>query len=318
MELIGVLCIHVDDFCYGGNKEFNEQVIGNFRKRLQVGEIQSRKFCHIGVDVEQNEGEILLDQGNYVNKFRLPMGSDFKDREGLNAEEMKIYRGIIGRLNWVVQHSRPDLAFEVSEGGMAFQEAKGSDMVKLLKAAKKMKKETYKLRIQKLKGKVFWDVYSDASYGNVGEDKSQIGYIISLRDGYGNRCPIFWKSVRAKRVARTVVEAEALGFCEAAEMTIYLNKLMAEVIGTNTAEILVRTDNMTLRNGLNSSTGLKSRRLRIDIAAIREMILRREIQVEWVDANQQLADVLTKTDVSKRAIRKYMFGEEKTEKRGEV
>ena len=86
--------------------------------------------------------------------------------------------------------------------------------------------------------------------------------------------------MRAKRVARTVVEAEALGFCEAAEMTIYLNKLMAEVIGTNTAEILVRTDNMALRNGLNSSTGLKSRRLQIDIAAIREMILRREIQVE--------------------------------------
>ena len=85
-----------------------------------------------------------------------------------------------------------------------------------------------------------------------------------------------------------------------------------EVIFWLKQDILVKTDNQTLEDGLKSSTGVKSRRLRIDIAAIKEMIARNEIQVEWVENTEQLADVFTKDGkkAKKKAFRKFMYGKE--------
>ena len=312
LELIGLMCIHVDDFCYGGNREFNDEVISKMSQRLRVGETQKGKFCYLGVEVEQSNNMIHLNQFNYIRRMCLPRMREFERKDSLNVEDMKAYRGVVGKLNWVTQNTRPDLAFEVSEGGQCFQQARGSDMIKLLKVGQKMKNDECELQFRRLKGKLSWEVYSDASYGNVGDGKSQIGYIISLKDECGNRCPIFWKSIRAKRVARSVMDAEALGVNEAAEMAIYLKELLTETIGGNKQDILVKTDNLTLEDGLKSSTGVKSRRLRIDIAAIKEMIARNEIQVEWVENTEQLADVFTKDGkkAKKKAFRKFMYGKE--------
>ena len=118
-------------------------------------------------------------------------------------------------------------------------------------------------------------------------------------------------------MARSTTEAEALALNDAAEMGIYMNKLMMEILGSRPKKIQIRTDNMSLQKALKSSVGVKSRRLRIDIAAIREMISLGIIQVEWVGTKGQVADIFTKTDVSRKAIKEYMYGKEKTEEGGE-
>ena len=318
LELIGVMVIHVDDFCYGGNEEFNKEIIGTLKRRLNVGEVQKRKFCYLGVGVEQEKDRIYLDQSNYIKKITVPLVQDFEGKGVLSEVGMKAYRGVIGKMNWISQHTRPDMAFEVSQGGQFFQEAKGEDMVNVLKVVQKMKRKDFKMRFQQLRGRLQWEVYTDASYGNVGEGRSQIGYMISLRDSIGSVCPIYWRSVRAKRVARSTTEAEALALTEASEMTIYLDSLMMEVVGKNRLEVLIKTDNETLEKALKSSTGVKSRRLRIDLAAIKEMVARKEIGIQWITNKQQVADVFTKIEATKRSIREYVYGKEQTEKRGEV
>ena len=40
------------------------------------------------------------------------------------------------------------------------------------------------------------EVFSDASLGNVEGVKSQVGYMIGLRNEKGERCPLAWKSGR--------------------------------------------------------------------------------------------------------------------------
>ena len=37
-KLIGVMVTHVDDFCYGGNREFFGNTIGVLKKKLHIGE----------------------------------------------------------------------------------------------------------------------------------------------------------------------------------------------------------------------------------------------------------------------------------------
>ena len=57
-------------------------------------------------------------------------------------------------------------------------------------------------------------------------------------------------------------------------------------------------DNKSLINNLSSSKIVSDRRLRIDIARIKEMIEKKEINVVWIDGKNQIADALTKRGAS--------------------
>src|SRR5215469_8359699 len=50
-ELIGIMCIHVDDLCFGGNEEFEEKVINIIRKKLQTGPIEQKSFKYVGINI---------------------------------------------------------------------------------------------------------------------------------------------------------------------------------------------------------------------------------------------------------------------------
>ena len=313
-NLKGVMCTHVDDFCFGGSKDFEVTVIGKLKEILKVGEIQEKSFSYIGVNVEQRESEIFVDQEKYTESFKVPAVDQYKGMGKLGTEDMKVYRGIVGKMNWVAQHSRPDVSFNVSLSGRHFQTASGTNMVDLIKMVKGLKRKGGKLKFQKLSRGMAWEVFSDASLGNIDECFSQIGFIISLKDENGNRCPVYWKSVRARRVVRSATEAEAIALNEAAEMTMYLNELWREITGGEGLKITITTDSKTLESGLKSSTGVKSRRLRIELAGIREMIDNEEIYVNWVFDKEQVADALTKEEGRKGLLRDYVFGEGKTRK----
>ena len=100
--------------------------------------------------------------------------------------------------------------------------ANAGDMRRLIKLAEKAKNSVVEVNMGRLEREsVQMEVYSDASFGNVEGRKSQIGYIIGLRDRRGERCPLAWKSRVGKRVARSTIEAEAIGLGEALEMAVF-------------------------------------------------------------------------------------------------
>ena len=316
-ELIGIMCVHVDDFCFGGSREF-EKVISELSTLLKVGEVQSGNFTYVGINICEDNDGITLEQENYIKKIEVRKEERYKEKEQMTESEITEYRGLVGKLNWVTQCTRPDFSFDVSQAGRSFQGGRGEEMIKLIKTTKKMKKTRGAVRIQRLQERdVYWEVYCDASLGNVDEGKSQIGYIISLKDETGKRCPIFWKSVRAKRVARSATDAEALSLIEAAEMVTYLNHLWIQFGGKEDTLVIMKTDNKPLELALKSRVPVKGRSLRIDIAAIKEVIKKGDICVGWVSSEDQIADALTKEVTSKRKLRKYVFQENENEKRGE-
>lgn len=308
-ELIGIMCAHVDDFCFGGSEEFQKKVIGGLLGKLKIGAREKRDFKYIGVNVRQESEEIWMEQKSYVKSIRIPDVKRFNGDRKLKIAEMKEYRSLIGQLNWVAQHTRPDIGFSVSDMSSSFQEGTTSDMRGLVKLANSVKEREVQIKLERLEeGKERWEVYSDASFGNIGNSQSQMGYIISLIDDEGRKCPIQWKSMRIKRVAKSTIEAEALSLGEAAEAAIYLNKIWEEIVGRQIS-VVVKTDSKTLESALKATTGVKSRRLRIDIAAVKEMIAVGEVEeIEWVSGKNQVADVLTKRGVGGNNIRQYVSG----------
>ena len=303
--LIGVLCTHVDDFIYGGNSQFEGSVMKILRTRLEIGLEQEKKFKYIGIEVEANHDTVSLSQAGYVQKMKIPERKRFlKDRE-MNSEEQTAYRSLVGQLNWLAQQTRPDIAYDVSERSQKCKGATASDMRKLIKIAEKAQSEQKRITIQKLNGPLKLEVYADAAFG--GEDgNSQIGYILTMVDDKGGKAPLYWKSHKAKRVARSTLEAETLSFAEAAEVGVYLKELWKELVSEG-IPIYMKTDCKSLKDNLESTSLVANKRLRIDIAAIKEMVEKGDIEkVAWISSREQLADALTKQKGEKGLLMTYL------------
>ena len=62
----------------------------------------------------------------------------------------------------------------------------------------------------------------------------------------------------------------------------------------DTNSIIAFTDNLSLVDASNTTTQVSDKRLRVELAAIREMQEQSEISIRWISKENQLADVLTK------------------------
>ena len=66
--------------------------------------------------------------------------------------------------------------------------------------------------------------------------------------------------------------------------------------------IEVYTDCKSLYDNIYSKKNVREKRLRIDIAMIKEAIEGKDIQVHWVDTSKQLANCLTKQGASSKEL----------------
>ena len=63
--------------------------------------------------------------------------------------------------------------------------------------------------------------------------------------------------------------------------------------------IEMRTDNRSLFDAIQSTTPVEDKRLRVDMAILREMLIKGEIEhITWKPRMEQLADCLTKAGAS--------------------
>ena len=62
----------------------------------------------------------------------------------------------------------------------------------------------------------------------------------------------------------------------------------------NPPAVLLVTDSKSLKDNLESTRVIEDPRQRVDVARLKEMVRKQEIQVKWVSSGMQLADSLTK------------------------
>ena len=144
-------------------------------------------------------------------------------------------------------------------------------------------------------------VYTDASYDNLPYGGSQGGHIIFLSDSYNNSCPIAWRSTKIKRVVKSTLAAETLAFVDGAEQAFLMSHLLAEIIykkKKSNLTIECRTDNKSLFQASHTLKTLSDSRLNVEMAIVRQMLEREEIELVWINAKEQLA-VLTKKGASR-------------------
>ena len=221
-------------------------------------------------------------------------------KEALDDKEKKEYRALVGQLNWVSTHTRPDIAFETCVLSSAFQEAKVAELIRLNKLVERVKRDKINIyfpRIDNIR-EVTLECYTDASLQNLQKGNSQGGLIIFLKDRSGSKCPLYWRSKKLERKVKSTIAAENLALNEGAERSIYLAHILKQLVDDIRIKIRCYTDKKSLVESLASTKKMDDLMLSIDTLILREYLERGVIEsVEWIRGDQQLADPLTKIGV---------------------
>ena len=309
-KVVGVVCTHVDDFLWAGTSFFENGVIAKLCQTFLIGSTASNAFKYLGLHIVSYEnGSKTLDQFQYASSLT-PIGisrqrANLKSSE-LSSTEKAAYRALIGQLNWIATQTRPDIAFDVCDLSSVCSRATVADLLQLNKVIARVKTDNVKVYMPPLNriGNCHIECFSDASFANLPDSGSQAGMVIFIGDDAGRRCPIFWHSRRIKRVVKSTLAAETMALLEGAEAAVYLAKVLSEISGCGELQITCFVDSKSLVDALYSCKNVDDRRLRIDMAVLRDMLEKREIaKVSWIEKSCQLADCLTKKGASVERLR---------------
>ena len=139
-ESSGLICLQVDDFKGAGTKWFKTKIMDAIERKFKISKRETNEFKYTGVDVVQkNDGAIVISQESYKKTLE-PIDVDTKtdNDKPLDKEKFKKFRGLTGKISWLSDCTRPNLAYECLKMSFYNRDAKINDfknMNKLVKGA---------------------------------------------------------------------------------------------------------------------------------------------------------------------------------------
>lgn len=291
-----------------------------------------------GKQITRENGVIKLTQTKFIQATSVtpvPKWRTATPGASLMPSELTELRSVGGCLHWLVGQTRPDLAAGTSLY-MSGQPTINNlvNLNRLLKEAKGS--EDWGLTFRKIDledAKIL--VYSDSSWANADQLKSQAGFMVFIAGGNidsyeGDAVTLLdWRSHRIKRQCRSTLAAETMAMDSAVDAGIFCRELFAEALiqdyvpttsgrlPTSFMAVLAVTDcrslyDLLVKDGAPSTT--QEKRLTIDISGLKEIATEFDPEGEqlkevfrWVATESQVADHLTKVKPSHllRAILEY-------------
>lgn len=296
----GILLTHVDDFLYGGSREFLNEVVPKIKEFFDIREEQMNNFKFCGINIKTincDDGTFKIiysctDKIQFLNKIQLEKDDD---TTYATVKQESEFRSLLGSLQWMSDIARPDISFGISSLLGHVKDLTLKDCVmanKLLRKAKGC--EPFHVSNLSLNmDDLHLVVYCDASFGNLRDNGSQAGYVSFLVDSK-NMNVLEYKSRRIKRICRSTFGAELLSCNEAVDQILYIRDFLCE-LGLVDLKVKIFSDNKSLKDNLNSLTSNpQEKRLRIELANLRDLLASNKISINWIAGSDQLADVLTK------------------------
>ena len=151
--------------------------------------------------------------------------------------------------------------------------AKVSHLNQTNKIIKKVRGELTKIRFPNLGDPkdLHIALYANASNANLSDGVSNAeGYVVFFMGEDGRCCPLSWSSRKVRRVVKSTIAAETLALVDGLDMA--------------RIPICCYIDNKSLFGNIYSTKLVDEKRLRIDIASIRQVIDRGEVaHVKWIN-----------------------------------
>ena len=111
-------------------------------------------------------------------------------------------------------------------------------------------------------------------------------------------CPLSWGSKKIRRVVHSTLAAETLALVQAVDVSYYLSHILSIIMLGKKVDINCFVDNKSLWENVHSTKSVSEKRLRIDLACLKQMLQCHELStIKWVSSCNQLSDCFTKRGV---------------------
>jgi hypothetical protein len=137
-------------------------------------------------------------------------------------------------------------------------------------------------------------LFSDASFSNAAEYKSQLGFVICLAEVNDNANIVHYGIAKCKRVTRSVMASELHGLVLRFDNAYFVKTMISELLNGD-VPIDAFIDSKTVFDTIVKLGTTTEKRLLIDAAALQESHLKGELRsLFWIPSAENCADALTK------------------------
>ena len=300
-NLISAIGIFVDDCLIAGGPHEIELASNKLKNLFAMHDLGLLSFA-LGIKFEQSVGSIKLSQTAYIDKIlekyklmdatpcNTPLPSDFEN-DSKPFENIHLYQSLIGSLIYLMNATRPDIAYAVSYLARSMQKPteenwrNAKQIVRYLKGTRNVHLE-FRRNDKHLFG------YSDASYAEEKNRKSVSGYVFQQAGA-----SITWRSSKQPIIAQSSMEAEYIALAEAAKECEWLRKLQKEFFPKKSfSSTIIFEDNQSAikltKNPLHSN---RSKHIDVRYHRIQELVATKVIDVIHLAGTEMVADIMTKS-----------------------
>lgn len=313
---MAILLVYVDDILLASNdltkiEEVERQLIKEY-KLSSMGE--PKMFLGIEIERDRKRGIIRLSQTKFIENIlkrfkldsakdviRTPMAShdqrrrtrESKPKMSENEVRNFPYRQIIGSLLYLQGGTRPDIAYAVNvlsrkqSNYDAYDCVEVKRILRYLKATKNLGLE-YRREVRKEEEGI--RCYVDASLGsNDEEGHSTSGYSIFL-----NNDLVIWRTKRQNHVALSSAEAEYVAMSLACRDVVALREMCKRILKEEYLPVLKEDSKPARDLALTEESKTLKHIVKLCYHYVRELARDKEIKIEWISTEEQIADFFTK------------------------
>ena len=300
------IACHVDDLLLISS---SRKVCDGFLRYLRGVVHEVKEFhdniIYLGVTIKRDRAlrKIYLSQPMYVdaiiNQLLLPneKGSKFpiKSGSGFGEDGMKRNRAIndqIGKLRFLADRTRPDLLYHLSILSRFMANPNDEVLLELNRFIRYIKFTRDKVLTVGSTQPINLFGMSDASYVQIGDCRSQLGYMIFLSS---DSAPVYCRSKRADTVSLSSTQAEVDALVELVKEIIWCQGFLDSVGIEVSAPTDLFTDNQpTVTLAADGNHLRRSKHYVVKTTFIKEQVELGVVNVKHVPGLENHPDILTK------------------------
>ena len=299
--LKGMVAIHVDDFIISGPHEFRIAVIDMVKDNLTVSKIEHSRFRFTGIDIDRrSDGSVKVSMEVYVNQMQEI--SDFRKclaTDAIDAAELNIYRGYVGKFLRLAQNVRPYMAQTALEMATKTTRATMKDYKYINTVVRTAKSRVNAVIYNKVAQRedLVVKAVCDASY--YASMPAVSGEIILLASKHTDVVsPLYWKSKTIIKVCKSSKDAETRAADKCVEDAKYMTERVEKLLfGDSKTRIKteVYTDSEPLIESLGTTKRVENTALCNTIEAMKESLMEKRVsKIQYINTKKNPSDILTK------------------------
>ncbi|CAL2253197.1 unnamed protein product [Prunus armeniaca] len=300
-----LVCLYVDDMLIMGT---SKDAINSTKKMLNSSfdmKDLGQADVILGIQIKRNNDGYILTQFHYAEKILRKFGQfdckpavtpfdvncKLKKNSGDAISQLE-YSQVIGSLMYLMNSTRPDLAYSVSRLSR-YTSNPGHDHWEALIKVLRYLKYTQDYGLHYTRYPPVLEGYSDANWiSDSTETKSTSGYVFTL-----GGAAVSWKSSKQTCIARSTMESEFVALDKAAEEAEWLRNFLEDIPmwPKPVTAICIHCDSMAAQARAKSGVyNGKSRHIRRRHNTIRQLLSNGIISIDYVKSKENIADPLTK------------------------